>query len=539
MAYDEARQNVVLLSGGDSNSTRADTWTWDGAVWTQASADGPPGRVFAAIAYDSDRQDTVLFGGAGGGYDVQDPLLADTWTWDGLTWNLESPDPSPTARVGPSMAYDKANQEAVLFGGETTSCDAGGAPYCNDTWTWNGTAWTQENPDHSPQAGGFGSMAYDAATSTVVLFGGECDVPHPGLCGDTWTWNGSDWTNQHPTDSPPPREGEQMAYDPSTGNVVLFGGDCWNSDVGSHICRDTWEWNGQNWTEASPANRPPAREFGGMAFDSNGNALLFGGFVADPGIDSGSFSYGFKPTVVRMLGPAGGTVATKPASTKHQLATSVAVGSTDAGGRVSIAQLDRSTHKAPAGYAFLPVQDVIAAPRGSPASPLTLAFTLHSSLVAGDPVDPVTLFRTEFGEKPKPVAPCTSESPPTPDPCVSDQTVSGDGSVHFTVLTSEASDWNFALPGVPRSLSIGYHHKRLFKGKLSSPEHACAAGQKVTVYRKRSGPDKKIGTDTTSSTGAYKVGERDAKGTYYASVSQHEESGLGICEAAKSKTVRP
>ena len=227
-----------------------------------------------------------------------------------------------------------------------------------------------------------------------------------------------------------------MAYDPSTGNVVLFGGDCWNSDTGTVPCRDTWEWDGHDWAQVSPANSPPARRFGGMAFDSNGNALLFGGFVADPGIDSGSFTYGFKPTVARVLGPAGGTVATKPASSKHPLATSVTVGQTDAGGRLLIAQLTRSTHKAPAGYAFLPAQDVIAAPRGSPDSPLTLEFTLHSSLVAGDPVDPVTLFRTEFPGHPTQVEPCTGESPPTPDPCVSDQSVLEDvfGIAHRRLL---------------------------------------------------------------------------------------------------------
>jgi hypothetical protein len=276
-----------------------------------------------------------------------------------------------------------------------------------------------------------------------------------------------------------------------------------------------------------------------MAFDSNGNALLFGGFVADPGLDSGSFTYGFKATVARILGPAGGTVGTKSASSKHPLATSVTVGQTDAGGRLLIAQLTRSTHKAPAGYAFLPAQDVIAAPRGSPDSPLTLEFTLHSSLVAGDPVDPVTLFRTEFPGHPTQVGPCTGESPPTPDPCISDQSVDVNGAVHFTVLTSSASHWNFALPGVTRSLSIGYHHHRLFKGKLSSPESACVTGQKVTVFRKKGGADQKIGTDTASSTGVWKVGERDAKGSYYATVGQHQESGLGICEAAKSKTLRP
>ena len=66
-------------------------------------------------------------------------------------------------------------------------------------------------------------MAYDPATGTVVLFGG---TGHGALLGDTWTWNGTTWTQQTPATSPPARESASMAYDAATGTVVLFGGDC-------------------------------------------------------------------------------------------------------------------------------------------------------------------------------------------------------------------------------------------------------------------------------------------------------------------------
>ncbi len=42
--------------------------------------------------------------------------------------------------------------------------------------------------------------------------------------GDTWTWNGTTWTQLHLRASPPAGSGQVMAYDPATGNVVLFGG---------------------------------------------------------------------------------------------------------------------------------------------------------------------------------------------------------------------------------------------------------------------------------------------------------------------------
>ena len=44
--------------------------------------------------------------------------------------------------------------------------------------------WTKQTPATSPPARADASMAYDAATGTVVLFGGYDGQ----LAGDTWTW---------------------------------------------------------------------------------------------------------------------------------------------------------------------------------------------------------------------------------------------------------------------------------------------------------------------------------------------------------------
>ena len=65
-------------------------------------------------------------------------------------------------------------------------------------------------------------MAYDAATGTVVLFGGYSTGT--ALLGDTWTWDGTTWTKQAPATSPPARDGASMAYDAATSDIVLFGG---------------------------------------------------------------------------------------------------------------------------------------------------------------------------------------------------------------------------------------------------------------------------------------------------------------------------
>ena len=88
--------------------------------------------------------------------------------------------PSPRT---PGCAYDAARSQVVLFGGFD------GIQFYRDTWTWDGSAWTERTPAHSPSARSYTGMAYDAAREEVVLFGGY----DGGSLGDTWTWDGTDW----------------------------------------------------------------------------------------------------------------------------------------------------------------------------------------------------------------------------------------------------------------------------------------------------------------------------------------------------------
>jgi hypothetical protein len=95
------------------------------------------------------------------------------------------------------------------------------------------TTWTEQSPATSPPARDDASMAYDPSTGNMVLFGGYDGSG--GYLNDTWTWDGTTWTQQSPVTSPPARVGASMAYDPSTGNMVLFGGA-----GNSGFLDDTW-----------------------------------------------------------------------------------------------------------------------------------------------------------------------------------------------------------------------------------------------------------------------------------------------------------
>ena len=93
-------------------------------TWTNVSpTSGPLPRYRHAMAYDSQRGVTVMFGGTSSGSNY----LADTWEWNGSSWTQVSTT-GPSARREHAMAYDSLRGRIVLFGG---CC------YLGDTWEWD------------------------------------------------------------------------------------------------------------------------------------------------------------------------------------------------------------------------------------------------------------------------------------------------------------------------------------------------------------------------------------------------------------------
>jgi hypothetical protein len=251
------------------------------ADWTQKlPVNNPPARRDHAMAYDAAHGQVVLFGGSVPSSDgSNNRVLSDTWTWDGSNWTKRFTANSPPARAYHRMAYDSLHQQVVLFGGTTTFA---ASPF-SDTWVWDGTNWTQKFPANSPPARRAHAMAYDAARGQVVLFGGCCGVPNSDV-QDTWVWDGSNWEQKFPANSPGVRESHTLAFDSMNGQVVLFSGELHQAGQNFRVYSDTWTWDGANWTQKSPANSPPRRRYAAMASEpSRGLAVLFGGlFVTDP-----------------------------------------------------------------------------------------------------------------------------------------------------------------------------------------------------------------------------------------------------------------
>jgi hypothetical protein len=79
----------------------------------------------------------------------------------------------------------------------------------------------------------------------------------------------------------PIRQGSALAF--KGVSVALFGGSGSAAGNPATVLGDTWDWNGQHWTQRQDMG-PAPRWLHGMAFDSaRGRLVLFGGTVTSAG----------------------------------------------------------------------------------------------------------------------------------------------------------------------------------------------------------------------------------------------------------------
>ena len=176
VAYDSTSQNVIMFGGLDEDQEpMADLWTWNGDQWTEIppSATMPPARSHHAMAYDSARDKLVLYAGATPNSD-----LSDTWEWDPSTntWTQINTSHSPPALVSHTMVYNAQRETIVLYGGDASA-------EISQIWEWDGTSWIDYTPRiGNPQSRTGQDMAYDIENNQIVVFGGHSDTD----LADTW-----------------------------------------------------------------------------------------------------------------------------------------------------------------------------------------------------------------------------------------------------------------------------------------------------------------------------------------------------------------
>jgi hypothetical protein len=83
--FDPASERLLLLNcvGQDDEASVEQVWSWDGSAWTLVADDGPPAMLVTAVAYDSDRQVMVRYGGQPV---TGTECVPETLEWDGTDW---------------------------------------------------------------------------------------------------------------------------------------------------------------------------------------------------------------------------------------------------------------------------------------------------------------------------------------------------------------------------------------------------------------------------------------------------------------------
>ena len=161
------------------------------------------------------------------------------------------------------MVYDAATGSVILFGGDD------GQDAFGDTWSWDGSGWSLLHPAVSPPARTQALIAYDPSSRRLVLTGGyamSAGDQADSEDSDTWTWDGSTWSLQPAAGLPPSAStarSVELATDGASGQLILVTG----IEQGGCQAAQTWHWAGTSWAQLHPAMFPTGVEGGLLAAD--------------------------------------------------------------------------------------------------------------------------------------------------------------------------------------------------------------------------------------------------------------------------------
>jgi hypothetical protein len=230
----DVERGAVLLLGGLTSSSNSDCgdgpYLWDGSAWSTFDGGGPEPRYAPGLAYDTERDVVVVFGGACYEIPFGDTLELGA-SWSDPCTEQACLDSVPAPRSSMAMAYDAARRETVVFGGTLAEGQS------DETFTWNGSRWTARNPATKPSARAGARMVFVSDRQRLVLFGGW-DLTT--TLADTWEWDGTNWHLLAST-GPPDRQRPALAYDSTRRRLVMFGGIRGTAGGEATTLNDTWE----------------------------------------------------------------------------------------------------------------------------------------------------------------------------------------------------------------------------------------------------------------------------------------------------------
>ena len=117
MVYDTSQQKMVLFDG-----ETGETWQMTNNNWVKVQDTGPGSVAWPIMVFSA--KGIILFQSQ---TDPNFPAFVKTWQWGGTFWKQKQ-DIGPLPRSGYSMAFDTQRDRTVLFGGMNGDFDYG------DTW---------------------------------------------------------------------------------------------------------------------------------------------------------------------------------------------------------------------------------------------------------------------------------------------------------------------------------------------------------------------------------------------------------------------
>jgi hypothetical protein len=265
ISFDEAHGYIIAVTNESTGDMQAGffTWKWDGSAWHLLGS-APPEPASNPV-YDPAISKTIILTGCATGC----PL--ETWAWDGSTWSdlPATSNPPSTGEIN-LLAFDRARNNVLLYRSTWSR---------STTWTFDGQGWTQVSGASPPPRLG-ASMAYDPRTSTVLLYGGMYDVfPSFGQRNDTWAWDGTTWAELHSLNGPGAAQAA-LAYDAHGGTIILM--QLHIVRAGSAVMElSSWSWNGSDWTQLHPSHLQTIFDAVRLVYDQRHQQLVLLGTLGN------------------------------------------------------------------------------------------------------------------------------------------------------------------------------------------------------------------------------------------------------------------
>jgi N-acetylneuraminic acid mutarotase len=259
----------------DPANVSRETWSYDLAAnnWTRMQTASELRKSVVQLAYDVESDRVILFGAMPYGDDWRTSNMSETWAYDYNTETWMKMTDGPVKHLGACIAYDTQSDRVILFGGY----NVGGNYTYDDTWAYdfNSDTWTEMKPSTSPPGRNYQAMAYDDKADRVLVWGSsDVDGP-PHLSLWAYDFNTNTWQERLASEPlPSGREYPVMVYDAESDRSIMFGGTSGGSETWAY------DYNTNAWTNMKPSLDPGDRKVQGMAYNSVADrVIMFGGQV--------------------------------------------------------------------------------------------------------------------------------------------------------------------------------------------------------------------------------------------------------------------